>query len=100
MSNLATIPLHELLAIAAHKARPLMGENRAMPHFQELLEQCARFARHAADGDISEMLDEARGMPDTVSDIITMSEAEEEEAGERINWSREEGFARFPGMAL
>lgn len=100
MANIHTIPLHDLLAVAAQKARPLMGENRAMPHFQELLEQCARFARHAADGDVSEMLDEAQGMPDTVSDIITMSEAAEEAAGERIDWAREEGFARFPGRAL
>ena len=100
MANIHTIPLHELLSIAAHKARPLMGENRAMPHFQELLEQCARFARHSADRDFSDMSDEALSILSTAGDVATMSAVEEGEHAERIDWNREEGFARFPGRAL
>lgn len=44
MTNLTTIQLHDLLSIAAQKARSHMGEGRAHVHFQELLEAAARFS--------------------------------------------------------
>lgn len=119
MTNLATIPLHELLALAAHKARSHMGEGyaddagRPPIMFEGIIERAALFAEAQLAGDWRAMKAHADKLCDDTYDLFTEVEtiasareaaAKAEEAAaeeaERINWNREEGFARFPGMVL
>jgi hypothetical protein len=51
MLDFTKLPLHDILAMAAHKARANMGEGRAHVHFQDLLEACAEFAAAHDKGD-------------------------------------------------
>lgn len=51
MLDFTKLHLHELLAIAANKARGDMGEGRAFVHFQEMLESAAQFSEAHYNGD-------------------------------------------------
>lgn len=78
MSNLATIPLHDLLSIAAQKARSHMGEGRAHVHFQEMLEAAARFSEAHYRGCEMGMFDAAESVFNRADEML--GEVEEPDA--------------------
>ena len=60
MLDFAKIHLHELLAVAANKARSHMGELGPHPYFQDLLEAAARFSKAHYEGKPQRMFDAAQ----------------------------------------
>ena len=69
MLDFTKLPLHELLAMAANKARARIGDNRAMSDFHDLLEVCREFADAAHDDDAEAMLDAAKGLKDAAANV-------------------------------
>ena len=77
MLDFTKIPLHELLAVAANKARSHMGEGRAHVHFQEMLEAAARWSKAHYDDNAQRMFDVASALSDAA--IAVDCETEEPE---------------------
>ena len=90
MLDFTKIPLHELIAFAANKARGNMGEGRPHVHFQEMLEAAARFSVAHYEGD-------AEGMYLAAEQVMLAGDSVHVETPEPVNvepdWQAEESRA-------
>lgn len=86
MLDFGKLPLHEILAMAANKARSNMGEGRAHVHFKEVLEACARFSEAHDKGDEMGMFNASEAVFDAADEF---SAAVEEPDAPDAGWDEE-----------